>query len=314
MIESLTSLLTERLGAHWRNYAMGSALCFGLAGLAGFLWFTGPEGLTCDTATAHPWCTLAEHGELGTTALLVIAAVAVIAVAGAVAAVAPLVLDRISEPRLPGVVTRLLVRRQVARRDRLYRRTHPQPGAVTMVSSLDQARLLRYPMDGPRPTRAGNALTTARDQIKERYGLDLGLCWTAFVDVLPDPVRARLAEQSTQLLLRAQHVVYVPLTACWAIPIAVLADGPVPRLWIVGTAVLGGGLLEWICLRRLAAAVEDYADLVKATVGTQRRLLYQANGFPLPTGAATEPAEGTALSDYLADLADGPATFRWPTL
>lgn len=313
MIESLTSLLTERLGAHWRNYALGSAICFGLVGLAGYLWITGPKGLTCPGTGGRPWCRLAEHDELGTSVLLVIAAVTLIAVAGAVAAVAPFVLDRISEPRLPSPVRTWWIGRQRAKRERLLTRTHPRPGAPTLLKPRDAAGLGHYPHGDLHPTTVGNILVATQKRIETRYGLNLGLCWTAFVEVLPDPARTRLAEQSTQIMLRVQHLVYVPLTACWAIPFAAHAGGSAAAV-IVLVALGAVVLLEWVCLRRLAAAVGEYADQVTAVVATRRRLLYQACGFGVPAGADAEPAEGRALSEYLGirTYGNGPATFQWP--
>lgn len=170
MIDSLTSLLTERLGAHWRNYALGSAICFGLVGLAGYLWITGSERLACAAATDHPWCPLAEHGELGTSVLLVIAAVILIAVAGVVAAVAPLVLDQISEPRLPSAVRNRLIERQDAKREKLIARTHSRAGARTTVEPRHLARLARYPRGDPHPTTVGNTLVAAGNGSRHGMG------------------------------------------------------------------------------------------------------------------------------------------------
>jgi len=312
MIDSLTSLLTDRLSARWRNYALGSAICFALTGMAAFLWFTGAKGLACKSAKAHPWCPLAEHGELGTSTLAAVGAVVLIAVAGAVAAAAPGLLNKLTDPPLPGGLRRLLVNSQQTRRDKIYDRTHPQAGVDTDVDTRGLALLGRYPQRDLRPTRVGNALEATRSRIEARFGLDLGLCWPLFVGVLPESARARLAEQSTQILLRAQHVIYAPLTACWVLPIAILEDVSARRVLAMAVVVVLAAGLGWFSLRRLASAVDEYCDLIDATVIANRRQLYQVSGFPLPGTAATEAAHGQLLSRYLAFRDDGPAQFQWP--
>lgn len=167
------------------------------------------------------------------------------------------------------------------------------------------ARAQWYPLSDTslKPTRLGNAFTAVAERIRHRHGLDLSTCWPALLQVMPEPLQARIEAQSDHVARRIQNLLWVLAFLAW-MPLL-----PRALAWTVAlTVAVLTRLLWW----SLAGATEQYCALLEAAVLTTRRLLYDTLGWPLPRDVTEEPSLGQALTDFLTRRAPvGPVTYRW---
>ncbi len=156
------------------------------------------------------------------------------------------------------------------------------------------AALMQAPAD-PRqlmPTRLGNLLRAAELAPRDRYGLDGVICWPRLWLLLPENVRAELAQARETLDAAAE---------LWLWGLLFLAWTP----WSPWSAALSLALALYAYRRALRAA-EVYAALIQSAYDLHRFALYQALHWPPPKNPAEEHAAGEALTAYLWRGSDSP--------
>jgi hypothetical protein len=169
---------------------------------------------------------------------------------------------------------------------RLRRLPSPMPQGRTAEGVL-AARLHGLPpAEFAMPTALGNILRASELRSARRYGLDPVVTWPRLWLLLPDLTRAEIAGSRGRLDAAGRGVLWLVLTAVWA----------VFAWWIAVAAVLLA-----IALYRSAAlpAARVYADLVEAAFDLHRPALYQALRLRPPAEPAGEPASGRQLTTYL---------------
>lgn len=159
-------------------------------------------------------------------------------------------------------------------------RTPAQQAAVDAAAD----RINRLSLAAPtRPTWMGNRVAAVEQVGLDRYGLDLRFGWSRLWLVLPDTVRAELAEADGQFAVTV-------VTAAWALPYLVLGVLWWPALLIALTT----GVTGWT---RARTAVARLADLSEATLDLHGRTLAIALGVAPPdSGGPLDPAEGEEIT------------------
>jgi hypothetical protein len=336
-VDTLVEALAGPWARWWGSQSVGAAVAFWGVGLLAFLTWH-PVRFRCAAADTGAWCRVHQTGAFGTGLALVLAAAVVAGSAVLVAALAPWLIRVLAGETWPyrrrGILpsrslTRWLIRRQIDARGRVAAEGKPvsdipsiasytspttppvprsQPAArarrqhyhrVLADYAIDRAvdrrataRLRRYPADpgAIAPTRIGCALAAMTERVWRRHGLDLADCWEPLLVVCPEPARQLLVSESRRVAQRGQGMVWSMAAFAWTAVLPPAAAALWAAAVLVAVCLLHAGLRE---------AVGTYCDLVEGTVATQRHLLYQAVGIPLPTDTSAERTVGRRLSAYL---------------
>lgn len=164
----------------------------------------------------------------------------------------------------------------------------PQAGLEPEEEDLLEVerRLAAYPGRSHRvaPTRLGNVLRAAESGVRDKYGIDAARCWPALWLLLPEAVRAEVAEARKALDSAVLWWTWSVLLTVWvALDLRVLA--------LVAT----GSALSY---RGVVGAAARYGELVDASYALHRGLLYDAVRWPTPRDDE-EVAWGYALTTAL---------------
>lgn len=329
-METLLGALATARGRGWADNAVAGALafwCLGVVAVTDSLR-SMPSVASCPNGRQPQWCLPADASG---AALAAAAVLALLGILGSAALVRACTLPAVTalaghgwpQRRVGRWVEEILVARQHRRRARLWGvasdaagprgdadpaspSAQERSGARSRLSAAAVAQVQWYPMSDTslKPTRLGNAFTAVAERIRHRHGLDLSTCWPALMQVMPEPLRARVEAQSDQMARQMQNLLWVLACLVW-MPLL-----PRALAWIVVlTVVVLARLLWW----SLAGTVEQYCALVEAAVLTTRRLLYEGIGWPLPEGVDEEPPVGRAVTDFLTRRAQvEPVRYRWP--
>ncbi len=151
---------------------------------------------------------------------------------------------------------------------------------------LDWQRMLIPLEEAQRmPTRLGNLLRALELRPKEKYGLDIFVCWFRLWLVLPDNVKKEIVIARDNLNTTARiwmwgllFLVWAPFTA-WVVPISVIVMFFAYH-WMLQTANI-------------------YGQLIESSFDLYRFKLYQELRWPLPKNPAKERQQGEQLTAYL---------------
>ncbi|MBM3727973.1 MAG: hypothetical protein FJW40_21430 [Acidobacteria bacterium] len=151
---------------------------------------------------------------------------------------------------------------------------------------LDE-RLRRIPVreDDRLPTRLGNILRASEGKSREKYGLDVAVCWPRLWMALPKEPREDLAEARTKLDESVQAWLWSVLFPVWAV-----------WWWWAAPLGLGSAVIAYACA---VEAAKNYGDLLESAFDVHRRKLYEAVRWKQPESAGEERAAGAALTAYL---------------
>lgn len=152
---------------------------------------------------------------------------------------------------------------------------------------VDQRLELRTPR-GDRevmPTELGNILRAAETRPRDKYGLDVVVCWPRLWLVLPDAVTGELGGTRANLDTAVRTGLWGALFVIWA----------VCAWWAAPIGIVVVVLAYQSALR--AAAV--YGALIESAFDMYRMTLYEHAGWsPPPKGRAEEIERGKRLSRY----------------
>lgn len=149
-----------------------------------------------------------------------------------------------------------------------------------------------------RPTRLGNVLGAAEmypgDQ--QRYGVDAIFFWPRLYPLLPDVMRAALADARSALesLLLYSALAIVFATTALVSGIAGVISPPA-----AGIGVASGLLVGPLAYRLAVRAGLDFGELIRASFDVYRRDLLKAMGYPPPGTLGEERDVWRAVSQQL---------------
>jgi hypothetical protein len=339
-MEQFLGALAEPWARRWSGQVAGAALAFWVTGLLIYVGRDDARALRCPVADTESsaWCRVDHSSGVGYLLLTLAIVAIVIGSASIMTTVAPHLIDLLAgngwptlglAAALAGPVIRWLMRRQVDRRGRTAavgtplpeivpevaggggrrRRAHRVIAAYAAAAQVDRAavaRLRRYPAanESIGLTRIGNSLAAMSERVWRRHGLDLSVCWEPLLAVLPPAARESLTGESTRVTLRSQNVGWAIAAVAWTpllpAPWGVLA-------WIAGLLIVVRVLYGALC-----ASMDNYCDLIEATVAVHRYRLYQALGLDLPDSTSAEPASGALVTDYLQGSQAVDLSLSWP--
>lgn len=152
---------------------------------------------------------------------------------------------------------------------------------------LDRRLELRTP--GPArdlmPTELGNILRAAETRPKDRYGLDVIVCWPRLWLVLPESASNELAAARADLDTAIRIGLWGGLFLVWSIWV----------WWAVPVAVL----VIFLAYRSAVGAAVTYGKLIESAFDMYRLTLYEKAGWSPPGNLpAEEIAHGKALTSY----------------
>jgi hypothetical protein len=288
MGESLGKLLLDPLAERWKGVAIGGSLVLWLV-LGSISLFTRQPSATPRTwpvdCRIHPgharplWCTVA-GGSSTATVVLIVATAVVIGTAFLSMALAPAVL-RVAQgrgwghwPVLPAQLKRLHAKRRRGREQKY-------PTAAYEA--------------GIQPTRVANRFAALSDRVCQGFGLDIALAWDLLVCVVPADIRAQLAGKSSAILLSCQHV----LLCVGATVGGVLL---LPGWGWKGVGLLAGLAATGGTWRRVASGVDEYCDMVMATLLLYNGALYTALGETPPGPAEDMHDRGQHLGERIREF------------
>ncbi|MFI0976094.1 hypothetical protein ACH4SP_03585 [Streptomyces sp. NPDC021093] len=136
------------------------------------------------------------------------------------------------------------------------------------------------------PTRLGNLLRAVESRPRDRFGLDVAVCWPYLWLLLDEATKAEVVTARSRLDTAARawlwSAVFVLWTfwAWWALPVAITAGVLVYRVSLLPSAGV-------------------YGTLVEAAFTLNRHRLYEAVHLPPPADPAEERARGKDLTAYL---------------
>lgn len=174
-----------------------------------------------------------------------------------------------------------------------------------------ERRYYLFPASSFMPTRLGNVLRAAEDYpgAEGRYGMDGVFFWPRLYAVLPDGMRALLADSRADLERLLVICVNAGLFAVVALGFAIFGDVPV-AVWLPSSA--GTVLLAVLSYRGAVRAALAYGDLVRTAFDVHRRDLLVTMGLELPTTLAAERTLWTALGQQLyRGVSDHPEVLRF---
>lgn len=135
------------------------------------------------------------------------------------------------------------------------------------------------------PTQLGNLLRASEYRSRERYGLDLAVCWPRLWLLLPDNTRKDLQEARASLDMYVRICFWSILFLVWT-----------PLAWWAPLITL---IFTWAGYHMALNAAAFYADLLEATFDVHRNLLYQSLRLELPINPIEEHEDGQKLTQYL---------------
>ncbi len=138
------------------------------------------------------------------------------------------------------------------------------------------------------PTRFGNLLRAAELKPKERYGLDVIICWSRLWLILPETARNDLMAARLALNLTVQLWIWTILLAGWMLYLWFW--------WLAFDAFLATALVYYVGILRTARL---YGELIEAVFDLYRFDLYRSLHWSVPTKAEDEAQYGERLTQYL---------------
>jgi len=173
--------------------------------------------------------------------------------------------------------------RELAKKHRNHSIT---PTELWEYGTLDK-EMVRSPESTLRmPTRLGNILRGYEQRPREKYGLDMIICWPRLWLLLPKGTQEELTAVRATLDEAIQIIAWGILFLIWTI-------------WNGWLALLIAMLLMWGGYRLALHTADIYGQLLEATFDVHRHLLYQSLRWYLPEDATEEKKQGAALMRYL---------------
>jgi hypothetical protein len=149
------------------------------------------------------------------------------------------------------------------------------------------------------PTTLGNVLKSAETYPEGRYGVQAVRVWPRLYHLLPEDLRASLADARSSmeflLVISFYGATFAPLATVYLL----VAEVSLP--WTLA-ALLGGSVVAYLAYRGAHAPAEIYGDHVRAAFDLHRLDLLTAVGAPLP---ATNDEERRIWSDVMRFLDAG---------
>jgi hypothetical protein len=288
MIESVSAEVGSKLTDRLAVVVLSPAFAFWAVGLAAWIW-TRPH------AADHAVSRLATLSGLAQGALLIGGLLVVAASGVVVQRAAPTMLRLLQGYWFPAVRSALAgrYRRRLAADDATWQHLYStwEEGKATASEAAEllavERRLARLPptADLVMPTRLGNVLESAERRPYDWYGLDPVRCWSRLWLVLPDAAKTEVSAARADLDAAATWWTWAALTAVWTLF--------TPWALLVAAAAC---LLSYSVVIGSAAR---FGDLVNAIFDVHRGLLYDALGWPRPSGPEAERTEGQAVSQAL---------------
>ncbi|MFF7730857.1 hypothetical protein [Streptomyces sp. NPDC008001] len=171
-----------------------------------------------------------------------------------------------------------------------WRAYQAQEGTARVQRPLVRAQLtlrtIPVDLDLVMPTRLGNLLRAVESRPRDRFGLDVAVCWPYLWLLLDEPTKAEVVAARSRLNTAARawlwSIIFVLWTfwAWWALPAAITASVLVYRLSLLPSAGL-------------------YGTLVEAAFTLNRHRLYEAAHLPPPADPTEETERGRDLTAYL---------------
>lgn len=152
--------------------------------------------------------------------------------------------------------------------------------------ALDKEMVISPESNLRMPTRLGNILRGYEQRPREKYGLDMIICWPRLWLLLPQQTQQKLTAARSALDEAVQIIAWGMLFLIWMI-------------WSWRLALLIALLLMWGGYRLALHSADIYGQLLEATFDVHRHLLYQALRWDLPEDSAGEKKQGEALMRYL---------------
>jgi hypothetical protein len=166
--------------------------------------------------------------------------------------------------------------------------TSRTPAENWEYASLDKEMVI-YSHD--MPTRLGNILRGYEQRPREKYGLDMIICWPRLWLLLPQSTQEELSTARAALDEAIQVIAWGALFLIWMV-------------WGEWLALLMALLLIWGGYRLALQSVDVYGQLLDATFDVHRHLLYQALHWQFPENPAEERKRGAEMTQYLWRGAD----------
>jgi hypothetical protein len=135
------------------------------------------------------------------------------------------------------------------------------------------------------PTTLGNILRAAELRPRNKYGLDMAVCWPRLWLLLSNDVKKELSDARTAIDAAIRLITWSMLFLIWSFW----------AWWAIVIALI----IIIFAYRWTISIAKVYADLIDSTYDLYRNLLYSSLRWPLPKNPAEEPKVGLQITEYL---------------
>jgi hypothetical protein len=169
---------------------------------------------------------------------------------------------------------------------------------VRRKAVLDERLLLEFPRDRVlvRPTRLGNALAAATNDVRQRYGISPAIWWPRLVPLMPDAFRADVSSTVTPFMAMINLSVWLGMLTLLAAVEVFLTDD---RWWLLLIVVgVGATFTRATYLGAVSQAIR-YGEQIKVAFDLYRGLLWTQFDLEPPKSLADEWRRWHQLDDWL---------------
>ncbi len=147
-----------------------------------------------------------------------------------------------------------------------------------------------------RPTRLGNALTSAEEYPYQVYQLDAVLWWPRLVTLLPESFQAQLDASLTPVFALLNLATFSVLVGLVELALAVALDRPV---WLALLIALIGLVLARVFYSAAVSQALQYGMFVRVAFDLYRREILKQMQIALPDNLVSERRLWTALNNWI---------------